>query len=287
MCKGWFGEAYAYTSFEKQDESLLLRQRQLGQVLAVVSGRVAACSFASLEPGQPQAASGMDLVDCVAQALLCTMSADTGRRAGSRAFDSTSIPTLPLSIYLQRLYREFECSDSTLVCALVLLDRLLGFDCAAPRATSATAAADGDEGRIVLTPWNAHRLFFNCAVLAAKFNEDLTLTNQVYARVGGIKVAELNRDEKSLFQKLGYQLNVHPAEYDLYRRCISPLANPAVPVPEDPFERRLEAPTIDLGVLASTILMPCCGDTLNGLALLVRSLTSEVDLRLRDKTRTS
>lgn len=164
-----------------------------------------------------------DLVDCAAKALLCNLSRDSGLRATEapmdERFDSDSVPGIPLRTYLQRLYKSFRCTDASFVCALVLMDRVL--------------ANTGDGSPFRLTPRNVHRLFFSCAVLATKYNEDQTWCNWDFARIGGVDLEDLNEYELYLFSKLDYKLAVSFEEFHLYRAFLAALADPSLDLPAD------------------------------------------------------
>lgn len=199
-------------------------KRQLSPTLEAVS------SFLGSAPSSDEAPNGsttdVDLVDCAAKALLCNLNRDSVSRQSSseglgedsfdQRFDSAAVPQIPLRTYLQRLYRAFRCSDASFVCALVLLDRVLD-----------------NAGCFRLTPRNVHRLFFSCAVLATKYNEDRTWCNWDFARIGGIDLEDLNEYEMVLFSKLGYKLAVNCEEFEFYRAFLVALADPSLALPAD------------------------------------------------------
>jgi len=169
--------------------------------------------------------SGISLTDCIARALLCTISSHAANGGGNSFFDSRSVPAIPLTDYLRWLHQNLGCSDAVFVCASAILDRALG--------RSASAA---DEA-IRLTVWNVHRLFFACLVLAAKYNEDYIWCNSDYARCGGISLAHLNQYEQFLLRKLGFRLNVDEEEYNVYLGSLTALAELSATVSNCPRAR--------------------------------------------------
>jgi len=178
--------------------------------------------------------SADDLAECVARAVLCGLVVREGaeeRRCS--VFDSEAVPAIPLGTYLRRLQRDAQCSDAVLVCALVLLDRLL--------------EEDGPKGDLELNAWSAHRLFLTCVVLASKYHEDSGLSNAHFARAGGIRSVELRQHEEVLLRKMGYRLGVDAEVYNFYLCNLATLAEGYVRVPRDPFRARarpdLQPPT--------------------------------------------
>jgi len=102
------------------------------------------------------------------------------------------------------MHRLFHCSTECFVIALVYIDRLV-------KANTA----------ITVGPPTCHRLLLTAAMLAVKFNDDAFYSNAYYARVGGLKVWEMNRLESQLLHMLDWRLQVSPEEFELYSKCIS------------------------------------------------------------------
>merc|ERR1719434_327928 len=99
-----------------------------------------------------------------------------------------------------RLSTNFKCSDATFIAALIVVDRLLGYD----------------GGRLPLTMRNVHRVFLASLVVAVKYHEDLVYSNSHYAKAGGVHLREVNRLERVLLATLDFDLRVEPDLYRLY-----------------------------------------------------------------------
>lgn len=213
--------------------------------------------------------AGIELIESVARALLCTISRTQQTGQCNTMFDSVAIPAIPVSNYLRRLYRDFRCSDSAFVCALVILDRIL------------EAKAEKPSQEIQLTAWNVHRLTLCCVMLAAKYNEDRVWCNSQYARIGGVEASELNKYERFLFRFLGFKLGVDPEEYQLYLRRLRAMSDVSVIVPEDPSVQVLAERSINEKRLvshrSSSGAKPCFKGLIRGVSLLLRLLSTDDD----------
>ena len=62
-------------------------------------------------------------------------------------------------------------------------------------------------------------------VIAEKFFNDKHLANSEFAKIGGVKLKELNRLEASFLTLIGFNLNVTKEDYDTYYRKIIVLSN--------------------------------------------------------------
>jgi hypothetical protein len=112
-------------------------------------------------------------------------------------FDSSKIPQISLVKYLERLKNLGRCRDTSLLVALIYIDRII--------------AADSS---FALTERNVHRLFLTCTIVAEKFTNDDVYVNSYYASVGGVHLQEMNRLEAILLNVLTWRLGVSPEAYD-------------------------------------------------------------------------
>lgn len=163
--------------------------------------------------------SGSPLVASVARALRCAI-AFSPPDVPRGIFDSCRVPGVSLEKYISRLQASYNCSDGSLVSALVLLDRFLGGD--------SSGRANGEEP-ICLTWLNVHRLFLACFVVSVKYNEDSSHGNVHYAKGAGIWARELSRMERALVQALDYNLRVTPEQYALYQATLRSLGATSLP----------------------------------------------------------
>jgi hypothetical protein len=119
-------------------------------------------------------------------------------------FDSSVVPPIGIDKYLMRLAATFRCSEAAFVAALIVVDRLLGYD----------------GGRLPLTMRNVHRVFLGSLVVSVKFHEDLVYSNSHYAKAGGVHLREVNRLERVLLSALDFDLRVEPEEYKRYEAML-------------------------------------------------------------------
>mmetsp|Transcript_151409 Transcript_151409/g.282267 ORF Transcript_151409/g.282267 Transcript_151409/m.282267 type:complete len:333 (-) Transcript_151409:109-1107(-) len=183
-----------------------------------------------------------ELVKCVAQALMCAidnakqpviasatapcLQAATAPPKGPGIFDSSAVPGISVDRYLQRLKAVFNCSESSFVLALIIIDRLL----------EVCSRTGQDPQRITML--NVHRLFLASLIVTVKFNEDLVYGNSHYAKAGGTQLREVNRLERFLLKALDYDFHVQPEQYLFYINALrrtwsisTKVTQAAVPVP--------------------------------------------------------
>lgn len=207
--------------------------------------------------------SNQALVENVAKALLCGLRTQNESECRDNLFDSASIPRVTLAAYLKQLFRGFRCSDSVFVCALVIMDRVLNLP---------PTSVSGSGLRFVLTAKNVHRLFFTCAVLANKYNEDKVWCNSEFARIGGVNAQDLNKYERTVLQLLGFKVGVSSEVFEFYHSALLTLSDPSFPVPDDP---ALTAPPPPKAHEVSRIsLNPCWSGAVCGLARVIQTLVN-------------
>jgi len=118
-------------------------------------------------------------------------------------FHSTRVPPVSIGDYLKRLRKYFYCSDECFVMGLAYLDRLT-------KKSSANIVCD-------LT---VHRLLLIASMIAAKFHDDTYYSNAYYAKVGGLKLKEVNALEAEMLKILDWNVTVPAAEYQLYHSLV-------------------------------------------------------------------
>jgi len=130
-----------------------------------------------------------------------------------RKFRAAALPAFPLRVYLSRLVSHLdrwksEESETTasdlgvrsLVVALVYVDRIHRIH---PKSR--------------ICSWNVHRLLLVGMLLCTKITEDRPISNDFWAKVGGVSLQELNSLEMKMCRLLGYRLHVSS---DIYENCI-------------------------------------------------------------------
>lgn len=123
------------------------------------------------------------------------------RRAASDApktsvYDAVQPPDISLPEYLARWVMYVQTDPATAVCAALYIDR-------------AMARSD----RLRVDSHTVHRVIFGAMVVATKLREDCPFSNQHYADVGGVCLAEANRIELAFLTDLGWDLYVSEESY--------------------------------------------------------------------------
>merc|ERR1712216_1092466 len=94
-------------------------------------------------------------------------------------------------------------SDECFVIALVYIDRLSKM-----------------ESNVTVCDLTIHRLLLITVMTAAKFQDDVYYSNKYYAKVGGIRLKEVNALEAFLLKLLDWKMCVTPQEYELYHKLV-------------------------------------------------------------------
>ncbi len=109
--------------------------------------------------------------------------------------------------FLNRIHSNARCSDSVIICALILLDRV--------------AARDP---RLIITPFTGSRLLITALLIATKFNqEEEPSDNLYYATLGGIGFpTEINSLEIAMLRILNYEAFVSYEDFQSKLRfCVN------------------------------------------------------------------
>jgi len=171
------------------------------------------------ERGPEEAVESELLVSALGKVLMHLSSLGCRPQRAS-GFHAVCPPTISISTYLHRLHQYYHCSDQCLVLGLVYIDRIVNLN-----------------AEFVVSPLNVHRLVAVATMVAAKFWDDVFYSNDHYARVAGVKLAELNALEALLLKLLGWRLLVEPRDYRTYhsqilmavRRVVPPASISPVP----------------------------------------------------------
>lgn len=114
-------------------------------------------------------------------------------------FDSCEQPAISFHDYLARIRKYIDCSESCFILAFIYIDRALQ-----------------NNSFLTLSCLNVHRLALAATILAVKYLEDLYSRNIIYAKIGGVTLAELNVLESSMLEMLNYNLYVSPDQFFQY-----------------------------------------------------------------------
>ncbi|KAI3948764.1 hypothetical protein MKX01_022178 [Papaver californicum] len=112
-------------------------------------------------------------------------------------FHGVRAPSMSIAKYLDRIYKFTNCSPSCFVVGYVYIDRLLH-----------------RHPDFLVLSLNVHRLLVTSVMVASKVLDDEH--NAVYARVGGVSNALLNKLEMELFFLLDFRLVVSSRIFESY-----------------------------------------------------------------------
>ena len=121
------------------------------------------------------------------------------------SFSSNHIPKISIKNYLKRILNYTEVEESTLIIALIYIDRL------------------NQLSKVILTPYNIHRLIFIAIFIAIKYNEDITFNFDYYAQVSGMSIKELQLIEIEFIYLIKFRLYIDKEQYDSYLNVLGGL----------------------------------------------------------------
>lgn len=154
------------------------------------------------DPGQEVGMAGPGFVLALAN-VLTHLASLSGRRQRVTRFHATRAPQLSIRDYLRRIDTFFQCSSECFVLSLIYIDRIVKL-----------------HPEFTISSLNIHRLLVTSVMLAAKYFDDVYYSNAYYAKVGGVKTAELNSLEALFLRLLDWRLYVKPEEYEQYRNHV-------------------------------------------------------------------
>ena len=115
------------------------------------------------------------------------VAANTDRETVVSLFDAKKAPLISLADYFGRFAKYSRCSFESFIIALIFVDRYIE-----------------NQTNIFIHSANCHRLFLTGLVLAIKINDDLHLSNEDLAKIGGIGAPELAVLEWEMFRGLEF-----------------------------------------------------------------------------------
>ena len=118
------------------------------------------------------------------------------------SFTSYKKPSLSIKDYLYRIQNYTKAEDSTIIIALIYIDRL------------------SEISSILLTPYNVHRIIFVSVLLAIKYNEDICFGFDFYAKIAGLPIGELKILERDYAYLIKFKLYIGQEEFYNYKSYI-------------------------------------------------------------------
>jgi len=124
-----------------------------------------------------------------------------------QVFSANTIPEISIEDYLIRIQTYSNLEKSTLIIALILIDRLCHIT------------------DITLTFYNIHRILFSAILISIKYNEDIYYDNNYYSTIAGVKSKELKLLEYRFLQKLNFMVFVNNELYKDYENNLENYKN--------------------------------------------------------------
>ena len=118
-------------------------------------------------------------------------------------FSSNTIPNISIKDYLIRILTYSCVEKSTLILALILIDRVT------------------KKSNFILTYYNIHRVLFTAVLISIKYNEDSYFDNNYYAQIAGVKAHELKILEYNFLEFCDFNVFVKNEIYEQYEKYLS------------------------------------------------------------------
>ena len=113
-------------------------------------------------------------------------------------FTTVNIPSMPIKDYLLRLSQFTRVNESTIILTLIYIDRICKMN------------------NFSLNFNNIYKLIICSMIIAIKYNEDNFYSSEVYAKLGGVTVKELNFLEFQFLILIKFSLFVEKELFDKY-----------------------------------------------------------------------
>ena len=108
-------------------------------------------------------------------------------------------PSIPLFVYLQRILKYVRIEFSTLIIAMIYIDRIC-------------------KEKVFLNEFNIHRIMLISIYMAYIYNEDCVFDNKYLALVSGLSKAEMMTLQEDFLDLIGFNLYVSDEEFEQYKK---------------------------------------------------------------------
>ena len=121
-------------------------------------------------------------------------------------FSCKKKPKIKIKDYLKRIIQYTGIESSSLIIALIYLDRICLND-------------------ILITEYNIHRLVLTSLIISIKYNEDLIFENKYYSEVAGVSIKEFNSLEREFLTIINFNLYISDEEFLKYKFYLEKYSN--------------------------------------------------------------
>lgn len=115
-----------------------------------------------------------------------------------KVFNASKVPKVKIEDYLKRIMDFSRCEENTVISALILIDTICENHC------------------FLLSKLNYHRVLLVSIIISIKFHEDTCFSNQLYSKIGGISLTQLNVLEIEFLKLIGFNAYVKEKEFNGY-----------------------------------------------------------------------
>ena len=117
-------------------------------------------------------------------------------------FSLSKIPKIGILEYLYRIINYIEIERTTLISALIYMNRVLSLD------------------SFFLTEFNVHQILLMCIITSYKMNEDIIYGNDFMSEVAGISLKKFNKLEIEFLDLISYKLMIYEDEFLNYKELL-------------------------------------------------------------------
>lgn len=129
---------------------------------------------------------------------ICEECKDISENINNNLFMTKNIPSISIKDYLIRLSQYTKMNDSTIILILIYIDRFC------------------NNNNISLSYRNIYKLILVAMVSAIKYNEDNFYSSEIYAKIGGLSLKELNYLEFHFLILIKFSLFIEKELFDKY-----------------------------------------------------------------------
>ena len=117
-------------------------------------------------------------------------------------FSLSKIPKIGILEYLYRIINYIEIERTTLISALIYMNRVLSLD------------------SFFLTEFNVHQILLMCIITSYKMNGDNVYGNDFMSEVAGISLKNFNKLEIEFLDLISYKLMIYEDEFLNYKELL-------------------------------------------------------------------
>lgn len=119
-------------------------------------------------------------------------------------FHLLAVPEFSVTMLLERLAEDSECSDEALVMAVVYVDKLIKKFREAGH-------------QFILNGHTIHMVLVAAILVASKVQDDIVYNNKDFGNIAGLNIKDINKLERNFLARLNFEVHVSRKEYEIYK----------------------------------------------------------------------